>query len=124
MTIGQFPMKYDCRCGTTGGKRDDLKYGLVGEVPGRWKANIIEELLRAEEIDVVLVDEASQMKLPDALIAFSASKSHPQDAASPPNQSPVQPMIETTHFGLGPSSPEAYSTRGATLSSPVKTCRK
>ncbi len=35
--------------------------------------------------------------------------------SQPPNQSPVQPMIETTHCGSGPSRPEAYSTRGATL---------
>ncbi len=44
--------------------------------------------------------------------------------SQPPNQSPVQPMIDTTHRGSGPSSPEAYSTRGATLRSSVYRCRK
>jgi len=28
--------------------------------------------------------------------------------SQPPNQSPVQPMMETTHFGSSPSRPEAY----------------
>ena len=41
--------------------------------------------------------------------------------SQPPNQSPVQPMIETTQRGSSPSSPEAYSTRGTTLRSSVKT---
>ena len=37
---------------------DEMQYALLTEVSGRWKADIIENLLRAEEIDVVLVQEA------------------------------------------------------------------
>jgi hypothetical protein len=34
---------------------DNLKYALLVEVIGRWEADIIENFLRAEGIDVVLV---------------------------------------------------------------------
>ncbi len=37
---------------------DEMQYTLLTEVLGRWKADIIENFLRAEEIDVVLVEEA------------------------------------------------------------------
>lgn len=37
---------------------DQLRYALLTEVLGRWKADIIESFLRAEEIDVVLVQES------------------------------------------------------------------
>ena len=35
-----------------------MQYTLLTEVAGRWKADIIENFLRAEEIDVVLIQEA------------------------------------------------------------------
>ena len=37
---------------------DQMQYALLTEVLGRWKADIIENLLRAEEIDVVLIQES------------------------------------------------------------------
>jgi hypothetical protein len=37
---------------------DDKQYGLLTEVLGRWKADILESLLRSEEIDVVLIQES------------------------------------------------------------------
>ena len=37
---------------------DKIKYALLTEVLGRWKADVIESLLRVEEIDVVLVQDA------------------------------------------------------------------
>jgi hypothetical protein len=36
---------------------DELYYTLLTEVLGRWKADILESFLRAEEIDVVLIQE-------------------------------------------------------------------
>ncbi len=33
---------------------DEMKYALLTEVTGRWKADIIENFLKAEEIDVIL----------------------------------------------------------------------
>ena len=37
---------------------DELKYEKIGEVNGRWKAEIIEDYLESEGIDVELVQEA------------------------------------------------------------------
>ena len=37
---------------------DQMQYTMLTEVLGRWKADIIEGFLRAEEIDVVLVQDA------------------------------------------------------------------
>ncbi len=37
---------------------DDLKYALLVEVLGRWEADIIENFLRAEGIDVVLIQQS------------------------------------------------------------------
>jgi hypothetical protein len=36
----------------------EMLYALLTEVTGRWKADIIENYLKSEEIDVVLVQEA------------------------------------------------------------------
>ena len=36
---------------------DQMRYAMLTEVLGRWKADIIENFLRAEEIDVVLVQD-------------------------------------------------------------------
>jgi hypothetical protein len=36
---------------------DELQYTLLTEVIGRWQADIIENFLRSEEIDVVLVQD-------------------------------------------------------------------
>lgn len=36
---------------------DQLRYTLLTEVLGRWKADIIENLLRTEEVDAVLIQE-------------------------------------------------------------------
>jgi hypothetical protein len=38
---------------------DEMQYALLTEALGRWRADIIENFLRAEEIGVVLVDESS-----------------------------------------------------------------
>ena len=35
-----------------------MHYALLTEVLGRWKAAIVESLLRSEEIDVVLIPES------------------------------------------------------------------
>lgn len=43
---------------------DQMQYVLLTEALGRWKADIIESFLRAEEIDVVLVDETLSMTSP------------------------------------------------------------
>jgi hypothetical protein len=37
---------------------DEMQYAMLIEVMGRWKADIIESLLRSEEIDVVLIQES------------------------------------------------------------------
>jgi hypothetical protein len=37
---------------------DNLKYALLVEVVGRWEADIIENFLKAEGIEVVLVQES------------------------------------------------------------------
>jgi hypothetical protein len=37
---------------------DQKQYGLLTEVIGRWKAEILESYLRSEEIDVVLIQES------------------------------------------------------------------
>jgi peptidylprolyl isomerase len=37
---------------------DKMKYSLLTEVMGRWKADILESFLKSEEIDVVLIQEA------------------------------------------------------------------
>ena len=37
---------------------DQMQYALLTEVTGRWKADILENFLKSEEIDVVLVQEA------------------------------------------------------------------
>jgi hypothetical protein len=37
---------------------DEMQYAMLIEVLGRWKADIIESLLRSEEIDVVLIQES------------------------------------------------------------------
>ncbi len=36
---------------------DEMRYAMLTEVFGRWQADIIENFLRAEEIDVVLIPE-------------------------------------------------------------------
>ena len=36
---------------------DEMKYALLTEVVGRWKADVIENFLKSEEIDVVVVQE-------------------------------------------------------------------
>lgn len=35
---------------------DEMKYALLEEVLGRWKADVIENFLEAEGIDVVLIE--------------------------------------------------------------------
>jgi type III secretory pathway lipoprotein EscJ len=37
---------------------DEMQYAMLTEVLGRWKADILESLLRSEEIDVVLIQES------------------------------------------------------------------
>ena len=37
---------------------DQTNYALLTEVLGRWQADILESLLRSEEIDVVLIQES------------------------------------------------------------------
>ena len=37
---------------------DEMKYTMLTEVFGRWKADILESYLRSEEIDVVLIQES------------------------------------------------------------------
>lgn len=37
---------------------DEMKYALLTEVVGRWRADVIENFLKSEEIDVVLVQES------------------------------------------------------------------
>ena len=37
---------------------DQTQYALLTEVLGRWKADILESLLRSEEIDVVLIQDS------------------------------------------------------------------
>ena len=37
---------------------DEMRYAKLTEVHGRWLADILESYLRAEEIDVVLVQDA------------------------------------------------------------------
>lgn len=37
---------------------DQMRYALLTEVIGRWKADILESFLRSEEIDVVLIQES------------------------------------------------------------------
>ena len=37
---------------------DEMKYALLTEVSGRWKADIVESFLRSEEINVVLIPES------------------------------------------------------------------
>lgn len=37
---------------------DTLKYALLVEVVGRWEADILENLLKSEGIDVVLIQES------------------------------------------------------------------
>ena len=37
---------------------DEMKYALLTEVLGRWKAEIVESFLKSEGIDVVLVQDA------------------------------------------------------------------
>ena len=41
-----------------GKNMDEMKYALLTEVVGRWKADILESFLRSEEIDVVLIQES------------------------------------------------------------------
>lgn len=38
---------------------DEMKYEKIGEVNGRWKAEIIESFLKAEGIEVELVQESN-----------------------------------------------------------------
>lgn len=35
----------------------EMQYALLTEVMGRWKADVLESFLKAEEIDVVLIQE-------------------------------------------------------------------
>lgn len=37
---------------------DQMRYAMLTEVFGRWKADILESFLRSEEIDVVLIQES------------------------------------------------------------------
>ncbi len=37
---------------------DQMQYAMLTEVLGRWKAEIIESFLRAEEIDAVLIENS------------------------------------------------------------------
>jgi hypothetical protein len=37
---------------------DEMKYALLAEVLGRWRAEIVESFLKSEGIDVVLVQDA------------------------------------------------------------------
>jgi hypothetical protein len=37
---------------------DQMQYALLTEILGRWKADILESLLRSEEIDVVLIQDS------------------------------------------------------------------
>jgi hypothetical protein len=37
---------------------DQMQYAILTEVLGRWKADILESLLRSEEIDVVLIQDS------------------------------------------------------------------
>jgi hypothetical protein len=37
---------------------DEMKYTQLTEVPGRWKAEIVESLLKSEGIDVVLIQDS------------------------------------------------------------------
>jgi hypothetical protein len=37
---------------------DEMKYALLTEVLGRWKAGIVESFLKSEGVDVVLVQDA------------------------------------------------------------------
>ncbi len=37
---------------------DQMRYAMLTEVYGRWKAEINENFLRSEEIDVVLIEES------------------------------------------------------------------
>jgi hypothetical protein len=37
---------------------DKMKYALLTETTGRWEANIIENFLKADGIDAILVQEA------------------------------------------------------------------
>ena len=39
---------------------DQLQYGLLAEVSGRWKADILESYLRSEEIDNVSQDNTEE----------------------------------------------------------------
>jgi hypothetical protein len=45
---------------------DQMQYALLTEVIGRWKAEIIENFLRAEEIDVVLIQEGVSQSMQQA----------------------------------------------------------
>lgn len=36
---------------------NEMKYALLTEVVGRWKADILENFLKTEDIDVVIVQE-------------------------------------------------------------------
>jgi hypothetical protein len=37
---------------------DQMRYAMLTEVLGRWKADIIESYLRSEEIDVILIQDS------------------------------------------------------------------
>ena len=37
---------------------DQMQYAILTEVLGRWKADILESLLRSQEIDVVLIQDS------------------------------------------------------------------
>jgi hypothetical protein len=37
---------------------DQMQYALLTGILGRWKADILESLLRSEEIDVVLIQDS------------------------------------------------------------------
>jgi hypothetical protein len=60
MMIGSFSLKYHCKIEPDwrAEAMDEMKYAVLTEVLGRGKAEILESLLRSEEIDVVLVQEA------------------------------------------------------------------
>lgn len=57
---------------------DNLKYALLVEVVGRWEADIIENFLKAEGVDVVLVqDSVSDLFTPTfAPVRIYVAKEH------------------------------------------------
>ena len=61
---------------------ENLKYALLAEVVGRWEADIVENYLKAEGVDVVLVQESlSDLLTPTfAPVKIYVAKEHLQVA--------------------------------------------